>query len=71
VIGLSHDWRAHMVYVGWAQHPVNQHHQFRGMVMCRPCIEDALRCLEVVKEECQMGNVPHACKGFGSQWRHN
>jgi hypothetical protein len=23
VIGLSHDWRAHMVYVGWVQHPVN------------------------------------------------
>jgi hypothetical protein len=25
VIGLSHFWRAHMVYVGWVQHPVSQH----------------------------------------------
>jgi hypothetical protein len=25
VIGLSHVWRAHMVYVHWVQHPVNQH----------------------------------------------
>jgi hypothetical protein len=23
MIGLSHNWRAHMVYVGWVQHPVN------------------------------------------------
>jgi hypothetical protein len=23
VIGLSHVWRAHMVYVHWVQHPVN------------------------------------------------
>jgi hypothetical protein len=25
VIGLSHLWRAHMVYVGWIQHLVNWH----------------------------------------------
>jgi hypothetical protein len=23
VIGLSHNWHAHMVYVGWVQYPVN------------------------------------------------
>jgi hypothetical protein len=25
LIGLSHVWRAHMVYVHWVQHPVYQH----------------------------------------------
>jgi hypothetical protein len=49
VIGLSHDWRAHMVYVDWVQHPLQRFRgmvmcqRFRGMVMCQPCIEVALR----------------------------
>ena len=46
VIGLSHVWCAHMVYVSWgpttcklAPHCLQG---FTGMVMCWPCIEVAL-----------------------------
>jgi hypothetical protein len=46
VIGLSHVWRTHMVYVGWIQHPIKLAPHclqgFTGMVMCRPCTEVAL-----------------------------
>jgi hypothetical protein len=36
VIGLSHVWLAHMVYVHWVQHPVNRH-QIAYSTRGKPC----------------------------------
>jgi hypothetical protein len=42
VIGLSHVWHAHMVYVHWVQRPVNQHQIAYKDDDLAATIEDAL-----------------------------